>query len=524
VIKRWFSLDSADAKATALPERIVDQLKHKNLDALRDWLGDLLRNNPAAPEWEYVVQAARGYSWTAEEIGKLEIFGCYYRGDLAQAQQRALRYLQDGRYDPELLIVAAYSLYHMGRFENAYETLRMLREQDVAKLQHPDHVLMAALICQAANQLEEMKGFIDSACLQLPDDPGVAANAYGMYFELGETDAWMRLRDEFKQGCYPIQEISFAMGTIELALGNYAEGFKLLEMRYGLPQARNHINHALFDRPRWQGEPLAGRTLLVTAEQGLGDIIQMSRYLSWLERLGAKRVLMEVQPAALSLLEHNFSGVGFVEGRHGICPAVEFDCWTGSLSLAHLYGTTASNIPGKNKYLCSPPESTSYWSQRVKQLTRSNRKRVGLAWSGQPAHLADRRRSIPAGKVFEIIHRIDANFFALQTSVPAARPANLLDLSEELVTLLDTAALIAEMDLVITVDTSVVHLAGALGKETWLLLPYRYEWRWGLEGEGNHWYDSVKVLRQPRHDDWDSLLEEVFGRRLPLRAGKHKEE
>jgi hypothetical protein len=109
----------------------------------------------------------------------------------------------------------------------------------------------------------------------------------------------------------------------------------------------------------------------------------------------------------------------------------------------------------------------------------------------------------------------DSSLFALQTVIPTHHPAALIDISEELITLADTAALIAELDLVITVDTSIVHLAGALGRPTWLLLPYRYEWRWGLEGERNNWYDSVSVLRQTTRGDWEGLLTDVMGRRLP---------
>ncbi|MBK7004009.1 MAG: hypothetical protein IPH37_01845 [Burkholderiales bacterium] len=110
---------------------------------------------------------------------------------------------------------------------------------------------------------------------------------------------------------------------------------------------------------------------------------------------------------------------------------------------------------------------------------------------------------------------IDACFFALQTQVPHGLPPNVIDVTEEMISLADTAALIEQMDLVITVDTSIVHIAGALGKKTWLLLPKRYEWRWGLEGESNDWYDSVTVIRQTEHANWQSVLSDVFERRLP---------
>ena len=122
--------------------------------------------------------------------------------------------------------------------------------------------------------------------------------------------------------------------------------------------------------------------------------------------------------------------------------------------------------------------------------------------------------------MMKVVRACDATFFALQTHVPEIHPVNLINVSDEMVTLADTAALIAEMDWVITVDTSVVHLAGAIGKEAWLLLPYRYEWRWSLDGESNRWYGSVSVLRQQRIGDWDGLLDDVFEQRLPQRRQK----
>jgi ADP-heptose:LPS heptosyltransferase len=111
--------------------------------------------------------------------------------------------------------------------------------------------------------------------------------------------------------------------------------------------------------------------------------------------------------------------------------------------------------------------------------------------------------------------RAQVTFFALQTQVPELLPGNVINVAEELITLADTAALIEQMDLVITVDTSIVHIAGALGKETWLLLPKLYEWRWGLEGEENDWYDSVRVIRQTEHANWAAVLQGVFEHRLP---------
>jgi len=331
-------------------------------------------------------------------------------------------------------------------------------------------------------------------------------------------EAFERVRQEFENGQHPIDQAGFALAIVDLAQDNYERGFELLELRYQMTEASRYVNPALFPLRRWQGEPPAGNVLLLSSEQGFGDTVQMARYLPELQQIGFRRLVMEAQPESLTLLQFNFPEIDFVIQKWREVPARAFDCWTGLVSLPHLLKTTTSNVPGQSGYLHVPPENEAYWRARVAELTTGKRLRIGLAWSGFPGHRADRRRSIPFPRMMDAIRDQDVDFFALQTHVPPGFPENLINVSEELVTLSDTAALIAEMDLVIAVDTSVVHLAGAIGKETWLLLPYRYEWRWGLEGEGNHWYDSVKVLRQARRGDWDGLLEDVFGKRLPARA------
>ena len=204
-----------------------------------------------------------------------------------------------------------------------------------------------------------------------------------------------------------------------------------------------------------------------------------------------------------------------VERRWEQAPQLGFDLWTGMMSLPFLLKVWGKDQPGRSGYLRVPPENAPYWKERVVRLSPTKKLKIGLAWSGQPNHRADRRRSIPFELMMRHVRGLPANFFALQTHVPQILPANVINVSDEMITLADTAALIEQMDMVITVDTSVVHIAGALGKATWLLLPKRYEWRWGLEGDENDWYDSVKVIRQTEHANWAAVLQDVFEHRLP---------
>jgi len=298
-------------------------------------------------------------------------------------------------------------------------------------------------------------------------------------------------------------------------LGEYEEGWRQMEERYDSDDAHRYLNLSLKPTPRWKGGPLTETRLLVSAEQGLGDTIQMARYLTALQLAGVQQIVMETQPETLTLLQYNFPKIPMVERIWGKVPDLRFDLWTGMMSLPLYLKAWGAVTPGRSGYLRVPPENTQYWKERVQQLSPTKKPRIGLAWSGQPTHRADRRRSIPFELMMRQVRGISVSFFALQTQVPQVLPANVMNVSEEMITLADTAALIEQMDLVITVDTSVVHIAGALGKETWLLLPKRYEWRWGLEGEQNDWYDSVNVIRQTEHANWTAVLQDVFEHRLP---------
>jgi hypothetical protein len=215
-------------------------------------------------------------------------------------------------------------------------------------------------------------------------------------------------------------------------------------------------------------------------------------------------------------LAHNFPDCELVALQLGQEITQPFDFWTGMMSLPFHFNTTADTVPCADAYLSVPPEQAAYWHDRVVQVNAGQKPKIGIAWSGNPRHRFDRRRSIAFEKLLPHLRTVSqVQFFALQTDVPAACPAQLVNVSDELLTFADTAALIAEMDLIITVDTSTVHLAGALGKPTWLLLPYRYEWRWSLAGENNNWYDSVRVIRQTTSGNWETLLADVFQRHLP---------
>jgi len=293
-----------------------------------------------------------------------------------------------------------------------------------------------------------------------------------------------------------------------LLTGDFRRGWEKYEWRWQTEQA-NQVRH--FPQPLWLGnERLDGKTILLHAEQGFGDTIQFSRYASLVASLGA-RVVLEVQPPLKSLLG-TLEGVSDIRARGESLP--EFDCHCPLLSLPLAFDTTMETIPSRNAYLRSVPEGIDKWRAR---LGRKSRPRVGLVWSGSGGLRNDPDRSLPLA---EIAHLTDAaaGFVCLQKDIkPAdrrflAQLGNIPDFSAELGDFADTAALIDQMDVVITVDTAVAHLAGALGKPVWILLPHAPTWRWLLERDDSPWYPSATLFRATAIGDWSSVVGRVTRR------------
>jgi tetratricopeptide (TPR) repeat protein len=506
--QRWFARSGADEKSV-LPAEIRTALAARAFPQILEWLRKLLAQEPFSPLYQALRKEAQRQGWDAVFLDKLDTFAAYYRGELQAALDSAQPFLTPARFDGDVFTLAVAALYHLNRFEDAFRLLSSAPAGLELAQERADLAIIAALVCWATNRSEQMRQHIDRARALAPDDAAIALNAYAMYFEMGERAKFEAVREEIRAGRHASERTGFTLAYIELAQGNYAEGFRLLEQRYAMEEAGRYINRALLSLPRWQGEPLAGRRLLVSAEQGLGDTIQMARYLPLIEQCGASALAIEVQPEAVPLLAANFPHWRMTSRAYGKAPDLPFDLWVGMMSLPFCLGTTAETVPSRAGYLRAPPETHAYWCERVASLSDTRKLRVGLAWSGQPEHRADRRRSIGFDRMMAAIRDLDVDFFPLQLDVPPVHPPNLIDVHEELVTLADTAGLIEQMDLVITIDSMPVHLAGALGKETWLLLPYRYEWRWGLEGEDNPWYSVVKVLRQPAPGAWDAVLQQM---------------
>jgi tetratricopeptide (TPR) repeat protein len=290
------------------------------------------------------------------------------------------------------------------------------------------------------------------------------------------------------------------LGLALLASGDYAEGWREFEWRLKVDEPGHPRPN--FREPRWDGRDLGGRRILLWTEQGFGDMIQFARYVPVVVARGGKPILY--CPGNLTRLFSRLSGVEVVE-RGQPLPAFDVECPLMSLPL--VLGTTLRTIPDSVPYLSGDPDA---WRSR---LIPDGRRSVGLAWSGRRA--PDPRRTVPSDQLAPLAKVSGVRWISLQRAdaqTPHAPPPSELamdDWTSELNDFADTAALIHHLDLVVTIDTAVAHLAGAMGKPVWLMLPYVADWRWTPRQERTPWYGTMRLFRQSRPSDWTTPLAAV---------------
>jgi tetratricopeptide (TPR) repeat protein len=306
-------------------------------------------------------------------------------------------------------------------------------------------------------------------------------------------------------------EAHYNAGLVRLRLGDFENGWRDYEWRWRKADWADKRRN--FAAPLWLGTELVERkTILLHAEQGFGDTIQFARYVPLVARRGAT-VVLECQPELKNLLR-DIGGAAQVIGRGEVLPAFDRHCPLLSLPLAFA-GEAALLAPANVPYLRPQAERAAKWRER---LPANGRLRVGVCWAGNSAHLNDRNRSIPLERFAALFTVPDVEFVSLQKDVGEAQAAILRErsvvaLGRELADFADTAAVLAMLDLVISVDTSVAHLAGAMGKATALLLPFAPDWRWMLDRTDTPWYPTARLYRQEAIGDWDGPLARL-GREL----------
>ena len=299
----------------------------------------------------------------------------------------------------------------------------------------------------------------------------------------------------------------FLRGLERLLNGDLAGGFSDYQFRLQSPDLK--LANRTFPQPAWTGEDVSGKTILLHTEQGLGDAIQFIRYAPLLAERGAK-VVVECSPDTVSIMRR-VKGVSEVIARGGTLPA--FDVHASVLSLPMLFGTTLDTIPANVPYIAADEQLALSWADII--ASDPPGRRVGLVWSGNPKHINDHNRSILL-RMFEALAATpDATFFSLQKGPAEAQLGDstlklrLVDHAARLTDFGQTAALLHHLDLVITVDTAVAHLAGAMGKPVWVLLPFVPDWRWMRGRSDSPWYPTMRLFRQPALHDWETVIREI---------------
>jgi tetratricopeptide (TPR) repeat protein len=403
------------------------------------------------------------------------------------------------------------AMYLLDKYEEGLRDFKRAHARDPANAEICNQV---GVFLRRLQREEEALSWFDRAIELRPDFQAAFRNKAFALAQIHRFDEAFAVYDRMKAVDPGDAETDFHASLLHLLIGNFEAGWAGREARSRVPGLQ--IARFEFPQPIWLGkDSIAGKTILIHTDEGLGDSIQFARYVPMVAALGA-RVILVVEDAVVPLLS-GLSGVSqCVPKSGGMLPAFDTYCPMSSLPLA--FKTRLETIPSATPYLPAPAESRlQAWERR---LGPHDRLRVGLVWSGNPKHKNDDNRSIPLRRLARVLD-VDATFVSLQKDPRPGDKAilleqsGILDLTAHLTDFAETAALVSCLDLVITVDTSVAHLAGAQGSPTWLLLPYLPDWRWLLDRDDSPWYPSLRLFRQDETRDYASVLDRV---REELRA------
>jgi tetratricopeptide (TPR) repeat protein len=394
-------------------------------------------------------------------------------------------------------------LMDLGRWDEArssYERAIQIQPVFVGALVNRTH------LSRRQHRYVEALGSADEAVSHGPNDPGAHNSRGAVLADMGRLSDALECYDRAITLDPSFAEPLWNKSLIELARGDYQEGWKHYESRWGVKSLKLI--------PRFKGTPslrpgdsVVGKEVLLHAEQGYGDTIQFSRYAAMLAARGA-RVILSV-PGALQSLMAVLPGVHEVVGQ-GVVSDFDFQCPLISAPL--VCGTELSTIPATVPYLSADQTAAARWAAKL--APRVETFRIGLAWSGRPSHPNDGNRSIPLKQLLPIT-RFKARWVSLQKEVRTADESCLESLStmdrcgERLTDFADAAALIEHLDLVIAVDTAIAHLAGAMGKPVWILLPYVADWRWLRDRQDSPWYPTARLFRQTEPKNWLPVISRV---------------
>lgn len=461
-------------------------------------------------------------------------------GDYARAVDYGCRAIEIDPQSAPAHIDLGAAMYNLGHYEASLECLDLaIARDDTAAQAHNNRALAlkalgkteAALasvqkalaldadqaqawlnlgtLQRQLDQHEDALASYDRALALQPTYAQAHLNRGNVLQDLGRLEAALAQFDRALALEPGIAQANWNKAIALLLGGNYSAAWPLYEWRWVNHQPSAPTRHERL--PVWDGSaPLAGKTLLVQSEQGLGDTIQFCRYIRLLAAQGA-HVVFEVDPALVKVMEA-VEGVSQValKSAPGQAPTIAADYQVLLMSLPLCFKTTVDTIPAPAKYLKAAPEHLNRWRQR---LGHRRGKRIGLVWRGNPQHQNDAKRSIPLDQLLACLppefEYVSLQFRPNVQEQQALAAHGVLQTGDEVSDFADTAAICEQLDLVISVDTSVAHLSGALGVPCWVLLVFSPDWRWLLQRKDCVWYPKTRVYRQPQPGRWDVVMQEV---------------
>lgn len=430
------------------------------------------------------------------------------------------------------MIEAAVAHHRAGNLHLAEPIYRQVLAADP---NHPDALNLLGVLARQTGHAEASRDLIQRAINLRPDNVMYRCNLAEVLTSLGQLDdaitllrpivathpnffqAWINLATALSgKGFYaeattasekalslqpdePINRKNLAL--LLLLQGNFERGWREHEARWKIHDPSVYRQN--FTQPQWRGEDLNGRRILLHPEQGYGDSIQFVRYAPLVKARGG-HVILQCFPE-LERLFKTLEGVDeFIVANRPLPP---FDIHCPLLSLPLVMGTTLQNIPSQMPYLHAKPADVERFRKR---LSSESKRKIGLCWAGSRIHINDHNRSMPFSALKPLLAMKDrTRFISLQVGTPTDDP-DLLDWTSELQDFANTAGLIANLDLVITVDTSIAHLAGAMGKPVWTVLPFAPDWRWLLDRNDSPWYPTMRLFRQPIAGDWQTPIAQAI--------------
>lgn len=402
-------------------------------------------------------------------------------------------------------------LQEQGDFDEAQKHYQASLEQGADKAEIYGNL---GNLFHAKGEFEASKAWYEKSLAESPKSAATLGSLGFLYFRYGHFADARRCFDQALKIEPHNPGIRWNRSLLLLLQGEFKQGWMDYEARLTAMGTVSQMGRRVFEKPRWEGKPIGSKTLLVHAEQGLGDTLQFCRYLDQIkDRVG--RIVFECQPVLQGVLEDLDAVDELVTDVDGI----EFDYYVPLLSLPGICATDFDNIPASNQYLHADANKVAEWKKQID----GPGKLIGLVWAGNPDNPSDKRRSLDLAQLQALFDVPGVSFYSLQKGPATAqleRFPQIHNLESQLTDFAETAAAIANLDLVITVDTAVAHLAGAMGKPVWNLVYFPADWRWFMDREDSPWYPSMRLFRQTSVEDWSPVLTSLSKALAEFAAGK----